>query len=186
MRGGRLLPPLVAGMLKSGSPRSFKVFRGVPNHSEAFRGLRTPRNALGPFGRRRLHTYAFQALIGGGAAFAAVSAWNALSLGVRGLGGVPRCFEAFRGVGTPRNTSKHLGRLWTPRQAFQAITVGARLCRRYPGMLKSGSPKPPEVFRGAPRPRNASERLGTPRNSSEHLETPSNTSEHLGRPDSQT
>ena len=39
---GRLLPPLLPGMLKSGSLRSSKV--GVPRHSEASERLQTPRN----------------------------------------------------------------------------------------------------------------------------------------------
>ena len=106
LKRGRLLPPLVAGMLKSGSPRppeSPEVFRGVPRcgevfqrRSEAFRGGLRPRNTSG------------------GVAFAAVSGWNAYVWESEASQGVPRCSEASERLETPRNTSEHLGRFGLP------------------------------------------------------------------------
>ena len=50
------------------------MFRGVPRHSEASERPGTPRNILGGVG---LPDLSIPSTNGGGAAFAAVSAWNA-------------------------------------------------------------------------------------------------------------
>ena len=75
-REASLLPPLVAGMLTSGSPRPPKVFRGVPRPRNASKHLGTPRNTYtsGGFG---LPDLSIPGTNGGGAAFATVSGWNA-------------------------------------------------------------------------------------------------------------
>ena len=87
--------------------------------------------------------------------------------------GVPRASER---LGTPRNTSEHLGLpdLSIPGTNGRGVSWGASP-PLVPECLSLGIralPRCSEVFRGVPRPRNASEHLGTPRNTSEHLGLP--------------